>query len=116
MAEDSVIITWRLSLVETFPASSFTHAYSVFVPSVAKEYETGALEDQPTALARGAVADSVNINPITALLSEAAKLLTGTTSEVEVAGMVKAVMTGLMASDTAPVVYVQYTEKLKLAL
>jgi hypothetical protein len=51
--------------------------------------------------------------PVTALLSEAVKLLTETNSEVEVAGMEKAVTTGLVISDT---VYVQYTENLNLTL
>jgi hypothetical protein len=83
---------------------------------VAKEYETGALADQPVALARGAVADSVSIKPVTALLSEAVKLLTGTTSELEVAGIVKAVMMGLVISEYAPVVYLKYAENLMLAL
>jgi hypothetical protein len=111
-----VITTWRLVLVETFPASSFAHAYSVFVPSVAKEYETGALADQPAALARGAVADSVSIKPVTALLSDAEKLLTGTTSEEEVAGMVNAEMMGLVISEYALVVYLKYAENLMFSL
>jgi hypothetical protein len=111
-----VITTWSLRLVETFPASSFAHAYNVFVPSVAKEYETGATADQPAALARGAVADSDSIKPVTAMLSEAVKLLTGTASEEEVAGIVKAVTMGLVTSDTVPVVYVQYTDHLMLVL
>jgi hypothetical protein len=65
---------------------------------VAKEYETGALTDQLADAASGAVADSVSIKPVTDLLSEAVKLLTGTTSEEEVAGIVKAETTGLVTS------------------
>ena len=103
-------------LVETFPASSFAHAYSVFVPSEVKEYETGAPADQTASSTRGAEADSVSIKPVTALLSEAVKLLTGTESEEEVAGMVKAVIMGLVISAKAVGVNVQYTENLKLAL
>jgi hypothetical protein len=83
---------------------------------VAKEYEAGALSDQPAALARGAVADSVSIKPVTALLSVAVKLLTGRTSEVEVAGIVKAVMKGLVISEYALVVYLKYADHLMLVL
>ena len=106
-----VMTTWRLALVETFPAASFAQAYSVFVPSVAKEYETGALADQPEALARGAVADSVSIKPVTALLSEAVKLLIGITSDDEVSGMLKAVIVGFVTS-IATGAYEQYIEYL----
>jgi hypothetical protein len=78
---------------------------------VAKEYEAGAPADQPEALARGAVADSVTINPVTALLSEAVKLLIGTTSDDEVSGMLKAVIVGFVTSSSTGV-YEQYIEYL----
>jgi hypothetical protein len=83
---------------------------------VAKEYETGALTDQLADAASGAVADSVTIKPVTALLSEAVKLVIATASEVEVAGIVKALTTGLVTSGTALGVYVQYTDHLRFAL
>jgi hypothetical protein len=91
-------ITCRLTLVETFPAASFAHAYNVFVPVEVKEYETGAPAVHPASAARGAVAVSVSLKPVTALLSEAVKLLIATVSVGEDSGIVKAVITGWVIS------------------
>ncbi len=55
----------------------------------------------PAFPASGDVDDSVIRYPVTALLSEAVKLVTGTNREVEVEGMENDVTSGLVMSDTA---------------
>jgi hypothetical protein len=95
-----VIVTEALALADTLPAASLAQAYSVLAPALAKVYETGTVADHPLAVADGVVADSLMKYPVTATLSVAVKVAMGTVSVVAVAGMVKAVMVGGVASDS----------------
>jgi len=89
---------------ETFPAASLVHAYSVFVPSEEKEYEVGAVMFHPELPEVGAEEDSVIIYPVTAILSDAIKLLTETVRDAEVDGIEKEEMVGGLVSVTLTVV------------
>ena len=55
----SVIVTEAARLVETFPAASFAHAYSVLTPAAVNVWAAGGDDVQPAAPADGADADSV---------------------------------------------------------
>ena len=99
----SVMVVLALRLAETLPAASLAHAYSVFAPAVVNVYELGAEADQPAADADGAMLDSFASKPVTPTLSDAVKLVIGTVSEADVAGMVNPVTVGATLSASVTV-------------
>ena len=68
-----------------------------------KEYVPVADDCQPAAPAAGALEDSVNMYPVTPTLSVAVKVEMEMVSVVAVAGMVKAVTVGAVASGVLKV-------------
>jgi len=58
-----VMVTLSLMLLDTLPAASFAHAYSVFAPCVAKVWLVGAVALQPPAVAAGFADVSVRRYP-----------------------------------------------------
>ena len=68
------------------------------LPAVVQVYDAGALADQPLAVAKGLVDDSLTMYPVTNTLSVAVRLLTATVSEVAVAGTVKVFTVGAVVS------------------
>ena len=97
--ELNVTVTEALRLAETFPAASLAHAYKVFAPAVATVYDVGAATVQPVAVAAGVADDSFTRYPVTPTLSDAARLVIGTTREEAVVGTVKAVTVGAVVSE-----------------
>jgi len=55
-----VIVTVSLKAAETLAAASFTQAYKVLIPALAKVYAFGTILTQEPRLGAGAEADSVN--------------------------------------------------------
>lgn len=93
-----VIVTCALNAFDIFPAASFAQANNVLVPSLEKVNDVGAEALQPGFDDGGVVAVSVSRYPVTFLLSEAVKLETDITNDVEVDGIVNAVTTGFTIS------------------
>jgi len=93
-----VMVTLSLMLLDTLPAASFAHAYSVFAPCVAKVWLVGAVALQPPAVAAGFADVSVRRYPVTPTASVAVRLVIDTVNELAVAGMLNAVTTGAVVS------------------
>jgi hypothetical protein len=85
---------------DTFPAASFAHGYSVYVPSEATVYVAGAEPVQPGLPAAGGVADSVIRYPVTPTVSVAVNDVIGISRLAEGDVAEKAVTVGAAVSTS----------------